>query len=70
MRSWRKITKALTNWFDYQVVYRAFVWRFDKKFRENPAMRKAFTDQMIGWGIQHEAEVKEKRKQTIKLVDD
>jgi hypothetical protein len=59
----------LIAWFDYQIVYRAFVWRFDKKFRENPAMRKAFTDQMIGWGIQREEEIKQQRLKNIKSVD-
>jgi hypothetical protein len=65
----RKLKYDLIVWFDYQVVYRVFVWRFDKKFRENPAMRQAFADQLIGWGIQHEEQIKKQRSEQIKLVD-
>lgn len=68
MRFVSKLKHDLVVWFDYQVVYRLFYWRFDKKFRENPAMRKAFTDQMIGWGKQREQEVKQHRRDTIKPV--
>lgn len=58
----------LVHWFDYQVVYRAFNWRFGKKFAENPAMRNAFCDYIMAWGEQHEANIDAKRRATLKLV--
>lgn len=65
----RGVWHNLVDWFDYQVIYRLFVWRFDKKFRENPNMRNAFANQLIGWGIQRDAEIKKQRSEQIKLVD-
>lgn len=59
----------LVVWFDYQIVYRAFVWRFDKKFRENPKMRTAFAEQLICWGEQRDLKIKKQRSEQIKLVD-
>lgn len=58
----------LVNWFDYHIVYRAFNWRFSKKFAENPKMRQAFCQYMIDWGNTHEEQVAEKRKANIKIV--
>lgn len=32
-------------------------------------MRNAFANQLIGWGIQRDAEIKKQRSEQIKLVD-
>lgn len=64
-----RLGRKLVHWFDYKIVYPLFVWRFDKQFRENPKMRNAFANQLLGWGIQRDEEIKKQRAAQIKLVD-